>query len=283
MGAKKIIKNTPCLYRFFVKQICAWRAYKNALEYAESTENFYQYGTKYAKELRKLKGKFAGKRCFIIGNGPSLTVADLERLKNEYTFASNRIFGLYERTEWRPTFYCMQDFALIKELVEELPKLIPKVKYNFFPYNIEGESLKKIGKEKNVFKFYLNMVQFDEEKGPLFSEDISEQIYEGYTVTYAAIQIALYLGFKEVYLLGVDHSYSSNMNKDGKGVSEKDYAEGMAKVNMSNLNGAQLDKSTLAYKVADKYAREHGCIIYNATRGGALEAFRRINIDDILI
>ena len=32
----------------------------------------------------------SGRRAFIIGNGPSLTVADLERLKGEVTFASEQ-------------------------------------------------------------------------------------------------------------------------------------------------------------------------------------------------
>ena len=41
--------------------------------------------------LKTLKGIHIGKRCFIIGNGPSLRVEDLEKIKDEYTFAANRM------------------------------------------------------------------------------------------------------------------------------------------------------------------------------------------------
>ena len=43
-------------------------------------------------KLMELKGRHAGERIFIIGNGPSLNKMDLRLLKDEVTIASN---GLY--------------------------------------------------------------------------------------------------------------------------------------------------------------------------------------------
>ena len=37
-----------------------------------------------------------------------------------------------------------------------------------------------------------------------FSTDLAEGIYTGYTITYFAIQLAVYMGFKEIFLLGLD-------------------------------------------------------------------------------
>ena len=61
------------------------------------------------KNLEQCKNKYKGKRCFIIGNGPSLTKEDLEKLKGEYTFASNKIYKLFDKTSWRPDFYAIFD------------------------------------------------------------------------------------------------------------------------------------------------------------------------------
>jgi hypothetical protein len=118
---------------------------------------------------------------------------------------------------------------------------------------------------------------------PLFSEDASNALGEGYTVTYNAIQIAVYMGFKEIYLLGVDHSYAVNLKADNT-VEKKEtksysdiLSDGIDKVD----NLPRIDYSTLAYTAAEKYAREHDIKIYNATRGGALEIFPRVDFDSL--
>ena len=43
------------------------------------------------------------------------------------------------------------------------------------------------------------------------------------------------------------------------------------------------DKMIDAYKVAKQYADDHNIKIYNATRGGKLEVFERVDLDDILM
>ncbi|MBO7254734.1 MAG: hypothetical protein J6V36_05480, partial [Clostridia bacterium] len=67
--------------------------------------------TKYGRKLAKLKDSHKGERCFIIGNGPSLSVNDLNKIyeKNIPTFSTNRIFKLFEKTDWRPTYYVSED------------------------------------------------------------------------------------------------------------------------------------------------------------------------------
>ena len=76
------------------------------------------------------------------------------------------------------------------------------------------------------------------------------------------------MGFEKIYLLGVDHSANS-------------YAAALGTVNMENLNLAQTDKATLAYMVAAEHAKNNNYRIYNATRGGYLEVFDRIDFDKL--
>jgi len=49
-------------------------------------------------------------RHWIIGNGSSLNHTPLELLKGEVTWGMNRINLIYDKTDWRPTFYLCVDW-----------------------------------------------------------------------------------------------------------------------------------------------------------------------------
>ena len=61
------------------------------------------------QKLAALKDKHQGKRAFIIGNGSSLRISDLDRLTGEITFACNKIYLAFDQTQWRPTYYVAGD------------------------------------------------------------------------------------------------------------------------------------------------------------------------------
>ena len=63
--------------------------------YIKYRERKIYKGSIYPDKLRKYKSIHKGKRCFIIGNGPSLTGSELDLIKEEITFASNKIFNIY--------------------------------------------------------------------------------------------------------------------------------------------------------------------------------------------
>ena len=89
-------------------------------------------------------------------------------------------------------------------------------------------------------------------------------------MTYACIQIAVYLGLKEIYLLGVDCDYTVGS------VSNHFYAED--KPDMTERSMAEM---TLAFQAAHQYADAHGIKICNANRGGNLEIFERVDFDSL--
>ena len=87
--------------------------------------------TKYGKQLALYKGKFTGKRCFLIGNGPSLRAEDLTRLREagEITFAFNRIYSIFDQTPWRPNFYISQDELMLAGCVDTVCGLKADAKF----------------------------------------------------------------------------------------------------------------------------------------------------------
>ena len=223
---------------------------------------------KYGNEIKNYKDKFKGKRCFIIGNGPSLTTDDLEKIKDESSFAANLIYKSFDKTSWRPTFYCVEDYNVLEKNIDEIKKLSPEYEHGFFSGNIYKSLPSDFLKNKKNSFWYVAM--FNWESNPSFSFDISDYIAEGMTVTYCNIQLAVYMGFSEIYLLGIDHFYEPHNS----------YSEFIGK-DSTVYNAPRLDKSTLAYRKAAKVCKEKGIKIYNATRGGHLEEFERIDFDSI--
>ncbi len=231
-----------------------------------------------AQYIRSLKGTKNGKRCFIIGNGPSLTPEDLENLKNEDTFAFNRIFYMFDKTDWRPTYYMCIDVGVLGMNLPEIQKLeLP----NIILSSIVKEKVEKASNIHYLFdyaKFKINRFAFDK---PYISEDLSDHFCFCFTVTFDAIQLAIYMGYSEIYLLGVDHNYSAMADSKGKitkDESVKDYFQGLEKTNITVMN---YEATTAAFESAREYADEHNITIKNATRGGKLEVFDRIEFDSL--
>jgi len=257
-------------------------AYKILLKLFEKYVEFKNRRMSDVKELKRLKGKYNGKRCFIIGSGPSLTISDLDKLKGEYCFASNKIYSVFSNTEWRPTFYVVSDNDITQSMYNVSSKFDSQTQAKFFPANFrEGCKVPN----NNAFFFNYKGCDTTGQIPAQFSNDISKLVYEGFSVAYVAMQIAAYMGFSEIYLLGLDFSWpiykdcAGNIYENGE-VKHRFYQDNDEKNEISIPNVEIMEK---AYQQALKYCNENDIKIFNATRGGKLEVFQRINADDLFV
>lgn len=228
----------------------------------ESYDFMFKIPEYYNSKILQFKNKHKGKRCFIIATGPSLRKSDLDLLLShkELCFGVNRIFNMHE-TKWKPDYYMALDDKFILEYEDQIKSYDVENKFiemNF--HNIEARSIYPIHVVTNSI--------FDDL--PEFSEKMEWGVYGATTVTYGCIQMAVYMGFKEIYLLGVDCNYLAN--------SKNNYFFEESKED--NMNH-QEDKMVMAYRAAKEYADRHGIKIYNATRGGMLEVFERVKFDSL--
>lgn len=251
--------------------------------------------------LRSYKNKYKDKRCFIIGNGPSLSAADLDMIKGEYSFACNRIYLLFDKTEWRPTFLTVMDKPYSLAYLRELCAVPAEMKFSAIGrtskmYPLDGAI--PVRMEHNV-GYWL-------QKGtpPPFSDNPVKCLHSGLTSTYLSMQLAVYMGFKEIVLLGVDHNYkyqwviSPDIRKNPEKYFDKPLlgeSRRVAEVKSDHFGktyntGRGIDitgvyctqEVTLAYLAARSYAKEHHIRIINATRGGKLEVFQRMSLEKVL-
>lgn len=229
--------------------------------------------------LQRLNEIHRGKRCFIIGNGPSLKAEDLTRLyeTGEISFAFNRIFHIFKDTPWRPTYYISQDEKMLAGSIAEVNAI--EAKHKFIPiemryyYGIDLDS---------ITPFHISSK--NEVSTPGFSEDIVKGVENSMTVVYTAIQFAVYMGIKEIYFIGVDHHFHTSINAQGEIVIDptaKDYFSDAYNEDKKDLYIPNTDLSTLTFIAAKRYADAHGIKIYNATRGGKLEVFERKDFNSV--
>jgi hypothetical protein len=226
------------------------------------------------ERLKVFKDIHLGKRCFIIGNGPSLNISDLEKLKSEKTFAANYIESLFERTSWRPVYYTCVDIDVFNDLKNMIP--FKGVLGCFIQYSCAKKCNRGIANNVyslNLLEYYTVHKKNALDLNQIIYSDISSCISPVRTVTFVNIQLAIYMGFKEIYLLGVDHNYKKDC---------RNHAEGM-KENGKEYDYLKWNKcSTQDYLIAKKHCDLHDIKIYNATRGGELDVFDRIKFDDII-
>ena len=247
----------------------------------ESAKEEYPLQLVDSDELLAFKDKHKGERCVIIGNGPSLNDLDLTLLASETTIAVNGIFYAAEDMGFDPSYYVVEDSSVMKENIERIKDY--KAGHKFFP-SLYRELY---GEEEGVTFFMMNRGFYEKESGnfcvPRFSTDAAQRLYCGQSVTMINLQLAYYMGFTEVYLIGMDFSYvipdSDERNGDvltssaddvnhfhpdyfGKGKTWKD---------------PKLDRVLANYAMAKAMYEADNRKILNATAGGNLHLFDRVD------
>ena len=237
--------------------------------------------TAYGKQIAELKNIHKGKRCFLVGNGPSLKAEDLTKIhKNgDISFGFNRVYNIFDDTPWRPTYYISQDEKMLSGCAETVDKLNLPVK--FIPIQLHWYYDITIS---NAWYFNMNWQQAENPMEFGFSDDIAHEIFCASTGMYTAAQMAAYMGCTEIYFIGVDHHFHTSINNNGKIVvdnSVKDYFSDKYNMDKDNLYIPNTEKSTLTYVAMKKHCDERNIKVFNATRGGKLKVFPRVDFDSL--
>jgi len=223
------------------------------------------------RRLRRYRGKYAGQRCFVIGNGPSLNDTDLSRLRNEVTFGSNRLYMLFERLGFLTTFFVVVDPLVVEHYHRDIDAL-QTVK--FVP-----------ARQRHRFTFDRRTVFFEEAKALTFSRRPSAGFWDGGSVTYLSLQLAYLMGFNPVYLIGVDHNYSVSKTHREDRISILGTADGNDRDHFApdyferdvQWSVPNLELKELGYRMAKFAFERDGRRVFDATVGGRLQVFQKVD------
>ncbi len=221
--------------------------------------------------VKSFKDKYAGKKAVILCNGPSLLKVDFDSLKDIDWFGLNKVNLLFDNTSFRPSSVV----AVNKLVIEQNTEFYRETDLPLF---LDSAGLDIVGAYPHIA--YLKAAPFLS-----FARDCSGSVYQGFTVTYVALQLAFHMGFESVALVGCDHSFAS------KGPSNKTVVAGS--VDHSHFDPRyfsggvkwqlpDLLQSEISYELArDAYAA-YGRKLYNCTDGGLLEIFERRTLSEFL-
>lgn len=263
----------------------------------------FNYSKLDIKKNEYFKNLHYGKRCFIVGNGPSSDTQDLSVLKNEYVFTvnqsvRNKHFKSFENVYhmWVDKNFFDLDLSKESDLqLLEIMKLTNCQNQNisiFYPCHAK-EFIVNNGLDinNNVFYFkhlfynpFYNLIKFD------FSKIVSSF----YTVSQYQIILAIFMGFKEIYITGCENTVIiDQMQSRSVGIIEKtNYGYSVTE----NERKRMLDKSKnltaqqelySAIKVLDGYesisklCEKMGVKLFNLTDGGILESIERKSFKEL--
>lgn len=226
-------------------------------------------------DIKDFRDKHKGGECFILGNGPSLKDVDLSQLEGRIVFGTNRIY----LSGFTPTYYVAVNPLIIQQFWDDI-KEVDAVK--FVP-NWAFESMETVPpKEEHAGEY----VSIDTSLGvPLFSSP-EGPIWEGYTVTFVAMQLAYYMGFDRVVLLGLDHYYGEHEKDPNKEVISQTADEYHFDPNYFGKgirwHNPDIKMSEIAYALAQSAFAMSGRVIMNASSKTACDIFPIIPLRQVL-
>jgi hypothetical protein len=239
-----------------------------------------------APVLASFRDRHVGERVVIIGNGPSLNQLDLSLLKSEFTIAVNGIFYAADQMGFAPSYYVVEDTAVMRDNLQQI--IDYEAGHKFFPSIYRP----MVGDHPNVSYFMMNRGFYEPTSPdfcvPRFSTDAAHHMFSGQSVTLINLQLAYYLGFQEVVLIGMDFSYTIPPDAvvEGDVITSAsadpnhfhpDYF-GPGKV----WKDPKLDRVLANYALAKTIYEADGRRIVNATAGGQLELFERVGYSDLI-
>ena len=226
----------------------------------------------YQKIKSEVKRKFnniillkKSEKCLIVANGPSISVTDLSKYSDYDVITMNRSYCKWDELDLKPMIHVCINSYVLNYFKEDLMKLDIPV---FTNYSIT----KNWNCENNIpllLGFFI---------GDRVSSEIVYPFSSGGTVTFVSLNIAILLGYREIVVVGVDHSFSDKgnpnqtvvMQSDDRNHFFSDYFPSGMKWELPDL-----ERSENSYKVIRRYALKQNIKIYDETVNGKLNVFSK--------
>jgi glycosyltransferase involved in cell wall biosynthesis len=220
------------------------------------------------EEIMKLKNLYLDKgRLFIIGNAPSINNMNISLLNNEYTLVVNRGYMLKDKGLKHASFYCICDMYSYRIYGNEID-------LSFADYYFASTWTGWDRPCDNLYTFDISL-NWDITGYEKMQFDISKPIITGRTVVLEALQIAIYMGFKEIYFIGVDLNFTAaerHFYRPNEEENKPEYTRWANENTMSMINN---------FKSANSILSKNGIKIYNAGIGGNLNTIERVDYSSL--
>ncbi len=221
--------------------------------------------------LVEQKDRYRGRPMLVVGNGPSLNKTPLDEFRGIPSIGMNKIDLIFSRVDWRPSIVVCVNNLVVKQHMRafvdsDIPIFLSWKARRFIPRRLQDS-----------VNYFLSLDFTD------FSFDLTKGVGFGSTVTYTALQFAYYMGADPVILVGVDHSFSFKGSAMGiakrQGEDQNHFDPNYFKSG-TYWGLPDLDGSEVAYGIAKRVFEADGRRVLDATMGGNLQIFNKLDISD---
>jgi len=252
-----------------------WKLAKEVLRpirYNHTRLEYYEWELLFGDKLKQFEDIHRGQDCFIIGSGPSLRKMDLTPLSNYFTFGLNKIFLIFEEVQFDLDYLVSVNELVIEQSKSQFEQL---TETKIFLSNENSRKIEILG--NHIYKLDTSAIWS-------FYDDLTKPIAQGYTVTFVAMQIAFYMGFSNVFLIGIDHHFQQKGKPNEKqnlvGDDVNHFHPGYFKDMDWHL--ADLEGNEASYALAKQRYHQSGRSIIDATVDGKLTVFPKISFEEAL-
>lgn len=270
---------------------------KYSEKWIRTLEKFNSFLFRQSKNFKKdnilkknilLKNTYKSKKCYILGNSPSLNNHDLLLLENENVFCLNTFFVHKDFDIIKPNFYVFADpdlYNLDDSIIEWWQKLIEKSSNKnisfFLPIQLKNTFVHKKLINEKIYFIDLSL-PFNSQSVKFF--DLSKPVNGVQNVLILSIQTAVFMGFEEIYLLGADHDWMSHFGNEQRHF----YSTDETKVENVGSTGYpynwwldSVNTMFIQYKLIKKRLdKKTNVKIFNASESGVLDVFPAIKFKD---
>lgn len=219
---------------------------------------------------RITKNSDSEKRCFIIGGGPSINLMDLTPLNHEHCMAVNRGFLLKNKGLHRVDFYGLSDVNAYREYGHLIPADFAKHFCIFGAIPWARTDIENL----SVFSMYSPQAPKKFMSKGFFQFNLNQPVAHTYSVVLQMLQVAVFAGFRDIYIIGVDNDFSgTNMHFYPDSTTEKH------NMKIWGLNPSPDNEE--AFRQAYLILKPLGINLYNAGVGGKLTALPRVEFKEL--
>lgn len=240
----------------------------------------------------ELQGRHTGQRCFILANGPSLVKEDLALLGNELLISCNQGQILTESCNLAPRYHAFIDDIFLQDgysgFLNEMVTLQERRSTTLLTSCQIAQEMRRRAPNIELFETHQFLISEYVARSMTRPPDLTVAQFGFHSVIHMAVTCALYMGFKEIYLLGCDMDYFVNPHETFKhsygegqfGAADKTAGElfGWGQIELMNWCIREFRE----FDELRRTAEAGGQRIVNAGRGGALHIFERESLDQII-
>jgi hypothetical protein len=226
-----------------------------------------------SERLRRMRNQHQNEVAWLVGNGPSVRIEDLDNLCGRTVFGFNRLYLAYDRTKLRPTYTVSGDKQMLADFGEEI---VARAGGQVFLAD------EKVPALTGDYCWVRQIGGFPS----LFSRDPSLFVTPGGSSVYVALQLGFYMGIRKFFLYGTDFKFDFEIGSDTSDAWL--IARGEGNHFIPDYRGGlmwyppAIENILPSFLAARALIEAEGGFIRNATHGGSLDVFERIDFEQAL-